>query len=427
MASPARACLVAVFLALTLLFLELEGSAAAATASARIRSVQERRQVQSLLRKLNKPPLATIQSPDGDIIDCVHISKQLAFDDPLLRDHTIQMQPSYHPRGQHQDSRVMPRQLTQKWHQNGQCPENTIPIRRTREEDILRASSIERFGKKRLRSMPLQADLSVHQCGVAFALGDDKYYGTQATFNLWQPKVEKDEDFSLTQLWIAGGSYDNNDLNTIEVGWQVYPAFYGDNSTRLFIFWTRDAYQTTGCYNLLCSGFVQTNNQIVIGGSISQLSPISFYDGPQYDLTILAWKDPGTGNWWLLVGTYFLGYWPSSIFTNLADSATSVEWGGEVAAFADAGQTSTQMGSGHFPTEEFGKASYIKNIQVVDSTNHLKVPSGLGLIAGQPNCYNVQNGSSSDWGTYIFYGGPGKNPMCQNSFIRNKYPLPEAM
>ncbi|KAJ1277121.1 hypothetical protein BS78_05G270100 [Paspalum vaginatum] len=422
MASPARACLVAVFLALTLLFLELEGSAAAATASARIRSVQERRQVQSLLRKLNKPPLATIQSPDGDIIDCVHISKQLAFDDPLLRDHTIQMQPSYHPRGQHQDSRVMPRQLTQKWHQNGQCPENTIPIRRTREEDILRASSIERFGKKRLRSMPLQADLSVHQCGVAFALGDDKYYGTQATFNLWQPKVEKDEDFSLTQLWIAGGSYDNNDLNTIEVGWQVYPAFYGDNSTRLFIFWT-----TTGCYNLLCSGFVQTNNQIVIGGSISQLSPISFYDGPQYDLTILAWKDPGTGNWWLLVGTYFLGYWPSSIFTNLADSATSVEWGGEVAAFADAGQTSTQMGSGHFPTEEFGKASYIKNIQVVDSTNHLKVPSGLGLIAGQPNCYNVQNGSSSDWGTYIFYGGPGKNPMCQNSFIRNKYPLPEAM
>ncbi|WVZ49212.1 hypothetical protein U9M48_000589 [Paspalum notatum var. saurae] len=206
---------------------------------------------------------------------------------------------------------------------------------------------------------------------------------------------------------------------------QVYPEFYGDNSTRLFIFWTRDAYETTGCYNLLCSGFVQTNNQIVIGGSISQLSPVSIYDGPQYDLSILAWKDPGTGNWWLLVGTYFLGYWPSSIFTNLADSATIVKWGGEVAAFT--AQPTTQMGSGHFPTEGFGKASYIKEIQVVDSTNHLKVPSGLGLIAGQPNCYNVQNGSSSDWGTYIFYGGPGKNPMCQNSFIHTEYRLPEVM
>ncbi|KAJ1277113.1 hypothetical protein BS78_05G269500 [Paspalum vaginatum] len=378
MASPARSCLVAVLLALTLLFLELEGCAAAGT-SARIRSVQERRQVRSRLRKINKPPLATIQSPDGDIIDCVHITKQPAFDDPLLSDHTIQMRPSYHPRGWDQNSKAVARLLTQTWHQNGRFPENTIPIRRTREEDVLRASSIERFGKKRPRSMPLQADQAVHQqYGVAYTLGDDKYYGTQATFNLWQPKVEKGEDFSLTQFWIAGGSFDNNDLNTIEVGWQVYPVLYGDNSTRLFIFWTRDAYETTGCYNLSCSGFVQTNNQI----------------------------DPGTGNWWLLVGTYFLGYWPSSIFTDLADSATIVKWGGEVAVFT--AQTTTQMGSGHFPIEGFGKASYIKNIQV-------------------PNSYNVQNGSSSDWGTYIFYGGPGKNPMCQNSFIRNEYRLPEAM
>ncbi|WVZ49342.1 hypothetical protein U9M48_000710 [Paspalum notatum var. saurae] len=340
MASPAGACLVAVVLALTVLFLELEEGSAAAGTSGRIRSVQERRQVQSLLRKLNKPPLATIQ-----------------------------MQPSYHPRGHHQDSNNVPRPLTQTWHQNGHCPENTIPIRRTREEDILRASSIERFGKKRPRSMPLQADLAIHQYGVAFALGDDKYYGTQGTFNLWQPKFEKDEDFSLTQFWIAGGSYENNDLNTIEVGWQVYPEFYADNNTRLFIFWTRDAYETTGCYNLLCSGFVQTNNQIVIGGSISQLSPVSIYDGPQYDLSIFS----------------------------LEDSATIVEWGGEVAA--STAQTTTQMGSGHFPTEGFSKASYIKDIQVVDSTNHLKVPRGVGLIAGQPNCYNVQNGSSSDWGT----------------------------
>ncbi|KAJ1277109.1 hypothetical protein BS78_05G269000 [Paspalum vaginatum] len=243
MASPARSCLVAVLLALTLLFLELEGCAAAGT-SARIRSVQERRQVRSRLRKINKPPLATIQSPDGDIIDCVHITKQPAFDDPLLSDHTIQMRPSYHPRGWDQNSKAVARLLTQTWHQNGRFPENTIPIRRTREEDVLRASSIERFGKKRPRSMPLQADQAVHQ-------------------------VEKGEDFSLTQFWIAGGSFDNNDLNTIEVGWQVYPVLYGDNSTRLFIFWTRDAYETTGCYNLSCSGFVQTNNQIVIGGSIS--------------------------------------------------------------------------------------------------------------------------------------------------------------
>ena len=32
-----------------------------------------------------------IQSPDGDIIDCVHINKQPAFDHPFLKNHTIQV------------------------------------------------------------------------------------------------------------------------------------------------------------------------------------------------------------------------------------------------------------------------------------------------------------------------------------------------
>lgn len=48
-----------------------------------------------------------------------------------------------------------------------------------------------------------------------------------------------------------------------------------------------DAYQATGCYNLLCSGFIQINNQIAMGASIF---PISNYGGSQYDINILVWK-----------------------------------------------------------------------------------------------------------------------------------------
>jgi hypothetical protein len=33
--------------------------------------------------------------------------------------------------------------------------------------------------------------------------------------------IARAKDFSLTQLWITGGSYNGNDLNTIEAGWQV--------------------------------------------------------------------------------------------------------------------------------------------------------------------------------------------------------------
>jgi len=48
-----------------------------------------------------------------------------------------------------------------------------------------------------------------------------------------------------------------------------------------------DAYQATGCYNLLCSGFVQTNNRIAIGAAIS---PTSSYGGGQFDISLLIWK-----------------------------------------------------------------------------------------------------------------------------------------
>ncbi|RCV38373.1 hypothetical protein SETIT_8G136900v2 [Setaria italica] len=405
MAVTTRACFV-----VALAFLFMEG-AAAGTAGG-----QRRWQVQNLLRRLNKPPLASIQSPDGDIIDCVHISKQPAFDHPFLKNHTIQMRPSYHPGGLYDDSKIETQPITQLWHQNGKCPENTIPIRRTKEEEVLRASSIKRYGKKRPGSIPKlvsvdDPDASAtigHLHAVASALVD-KYYGTKATINLWQPTIERGNGFSLAQLWITGGSYQGNDLNTIEAGWQVYPGRYHDSNTRLFIYWTRDAYHQTGCYNLGCPGFIQTNNQIAIGGSIS---PVSIYGGSQRDIDILIWKDPKGGNWWLQVGNHILGYWPSSIFSYLSDSASSVEWGGEVYS-PDAGQTSTEMGSGHFPEEGFGKASYIKNIQVVDSSNNLKFPNGVVLIAERSSCYKVQNGANSDWGTYIYYGGPGRSPNCQ--------------
>ncbi|XP_037424609.1 uncharacterized protein LOC119289377 isoform X2 [Triticum dicoccoides] len=341
-----RACLLALVVALTFVFMEGRMTAAPSSAGS---LVQRRREVRSLLRRLNKPPVASIQSSDGDVIDCVHISKQPAFDHPLLKNHNIQMRPSYNPRGMHHDSNITAHAITQIWHQNGTCPENTIPIRRTKEEDVLRANSIRRFGKKMPRSIPhlnptndtdTPNVLRGHQHAVASAQYD-KCYGTKSTFNLWKPWIARGNDFSLTQFWITGGSYNGNSLNTIEVGWQ----------------------------------------------------------------------DRAGGNWWLQVGGDYVGYWPSSIFSYLEDSASTIMWGGEVFS-PDAGQTSTHMGSGHFPNEGFGKASHIKNIQVVDSSNCLNPPSNVGLITEQNNCYNVQSDTYGDWGTYIYYGGPGSNHNC---------------
>uniref|UniRef100_A0A0A9CIY6 Neprosin activation peptide domain-containing protein n=1 Tax=Arundo donax TaxID=35708 RepID=A0A0A9CIY6_ARUDO len=108
------------------------------------------------LKRLNKPPVKSIESPDGDIIDCVHISHQPAFDHPLLKNHTIQFRLAYHPEGLYDDAKssigsdnASEKPKLQLWHQNGRCPADTVPIRRTKKVDLLRASSMRRYGRKR--------------------------------------------------------------------------------------------------------------------------------------------------------------------------------------------------------------------------------------------------------------------------------------
>lgn len=109
-----------------------------------------------------------------------------------------------------------------------------------------------------------------------------------------------------------------------------------------------------------------------------------------------------------------LGYWPSSLFSYLSDSASMIEWGGEIVNSEPDGQhTATEMGSGHFPEEGYGKASYFRNIQIVDGSNNLQAPEGMQAFSEQSSCYSVQNGNNGEWGQFFYYGGPGRNSNCQ--------------
>ncbi|XP_020574765.1 uncharacterized protein LOC110020846 isoform X2 [Phalaenopsis equestris] len=337
--------------------------------------LEQRLSVGKHLRRLNKPSVKSIQSSDGDIIDCVKIADQPAFDHPFLKNHTIQLRPAFHPEGLYDERKVASDQsnngahsIAQLWHQSGRCPKGTVPIRRTRREDILRASSVKRYGKKKQRSVPrpflAEPDFiseGGHQHAIAYVNGD-KYYGAKAIINVWEPNIQLPNEFSLSQLWILGGSF-GEDLNSIEAGWLVSPELYGDNNTRLFIYWT----------------------------------------------------DPKEGNWWMQFGSdNIMGYWPSFLFSYLSDSASTVEWGGEVInSEPDGRHTATHMGSGHFPEEGFGKASYFKKLQIVDASNNLSPPRSISTFTEQSNCYDVQYDSNGDWGSYFYFGGPGRNPNCQ--------------
>ncbi|MBA0793031.1 hypothetical protein Gohar_017467, partial [Gossypium harknessii] len=222
-------------------------------------------------------------SPDGDIIDCVLLRHQPAFDHPKLKGKKP-LDPPERPNGHNRKG--MAADDFQMWMMSGEsCPEGTIPIRRTTEEDMLRASSVASFGKKPTRLVRRDSSSDGHEHAVGYVSGDE-YYGAKANINVWAPRVSNQYEFSLSQLWVISGSF-GDDLNTIEAGWQVSPELYGDYYPRFFTYWTSDAYQATGCYNLLCSGFVQTNNRIAIGAAIS---PTSSYGGGQFDISLLVWK-----------------------------------------------------------------------------------------------------------------------------------------
>lgn len=108
-----------------------------------------------------------------------------------------------------------------------------------------------------------------------------------------------------------------------------------------------------------------------------------------------------------------VGYWPAFLFSHLRSHASMVQFGGEIVNSRSSGiHTSTQMGSGHFAGEGFGKAAYFRNLQVVDWDNNLLPLGNIHLLADHSNCYDIRQGRSNAWGTYFYYGGPGRNVRC---------------
>ncbi|KAK6918255.1 Neprosin [Dillenia turbinata] len=174
----------------------------------------------------------------------------------------------------------------------------------------------------------------------------------------------------------------------------------------------RDGYEDTGCYDLNCPGFVQTTSDFTVG---IPLQPVSTYNQQQYDIEIVIHQDKATKHWWVTLQGIDIGYYPAAIFTGLWESASLIQWGGEIDNVkVDGYHTITQMGSGHFPIEGYAKASYFRHVSVVDESNTLADASFTGKIVTNPPCYDLLYGSpNATYGTYFYYGGPGFSATCR--------------
>lgn len=126
-------------------------------------------------------------------------------------------------------------------------------------------------------------------------------------------------------------------------------------------------------------------------------------------------KDPKHGHWWLQFGSgVLIGYWPSFfIQSSTKRSKYDTIWRGDSEHKIRGYHTSTQIGSGHFADEGFGKASYFRNLQVVDWDNSLLPLTNLHVLTDNPNCYNIKAGKNNVWANCIYDGGPGRKGGCQ--------------
>ncbi|CAN8277234.1 unnamed protein product [Cochlearia groenlandica] len=384
------------------------------------------------LTNLNKPALKTIKSEDGDIIDCIDIYKQHAFDHPALKNHKIQMKPSveFHAKKTTKPYNISSKPITsQIWSKSGQCPIGTIPVRRVKKEDILRASSPSHFGRKTHHTYsyldgalqrkgnfnltaekPTNSGQNNRSEAFIVALGYN-FIGSQSDINVWNPPRVHPKEYSSSQIWLLGGVSDT--FETIEAGWMVNPSVFGDNRTRLFTYWTRDAYTKTGCINLLCSGFVQTTTKFALGATVE---PVSSHWGAQYHISVSIFLDSDTRNWWLTIGNNVMGYWPGTLFFYLQHSAIAVQWGGEVYS-PNIGitkpHTTTAMGSGEWAYDLWGKASFHTNMRIKDYSLQIKYPNYLSEYADEYDCYSTKLHRKTYMSEpHFYFGGPGRSLSC---------------
>ncbi|XP_026441469.1 uncharacterized protein LOC113340552 [Papaver somniferum] len=316
-------------------------------------------EIEGQLRILNKKPVKTIINEIGGVIDCIDIHKQPAFDNPLLKDHKIQMNPSSIP-GETRTKNVLASSIFHGL-QRERCPSGTVPIRRTTREDLVNTKYfVKTAGLKGANGYP-----------------NTVYH------------------FSTSQIWIVNSSPE--ETNGIEFGIMT------------------DGHNPTGCHNMLCPGFVQVSKDVFLN---NQFTHLSTYGEKVYEAYLAVYRAQDSGHWWLRVGpnadvTDDVGYWPNELFTTLKTSAVSVRYGGLVGSLSQ--ESKPPMGNGYFPQlNDHRKTAFMRLLSYANETGNLvdvDSHSVKTMITAKLECYSIIYARQIErWENHMVYGGPGG--MC---------------
>ncbi|XP_058746324.1 protein neprosin-like [Vicia villosa] len=229
------------------------------------------------------------------------------------------------------------------------------------------------------------------------------FYGVSGTVSVYNPKVDQ-EQMSVASMFIA--NQDSNNFAAISVGWHVLPSLYQDNKTHLYIHWlSRNLNNEKGCANLQCPGFIQTDRSVIIGQSFNQTSVI---DGFSVEISMAILQNSSTKDWWIYINEKKIGYYPSSLFSNMT-SANQIVWIGKTTNPTNT--TSPPMGSGVKPNGVFGHACHFKKLAFVNNSRmQQSVTKDMGEVkSSNSQCYDARYYEDDTNGLTLQFGGPGGN------------------
>ncbi|KAI4312853.1 hypothetical protein MLD38_037643 [Melastoma candidum] len=258
---------------------------------------------------------------------------------------------------------------------------------------------------------PLLKDHKIQRAGIELVRNryyGEHYYGAKAVINIWSPECKGDQ-FSASVIRLASGP-ETGDTNGIYIGWAVSPAVYGDDNAHLFTFWKGEG--STGCYDIRCPGFIQTDKGIVLGDVFNRTSD---YGGIQQQVDVHITQDPITKNWILSFGIgneeRQAGYWPKELFPQMAGGAANLSFGGITVH----GQgTSPPMGSGYKPDRDERHSAFMNKIMFSGNYSEFRAPFDYEIdeVLDNKNCYGLNNlGMTDNFGYFVLFGGPG-GPNC---------------
>ncbi|XP_052736668.1 uncharacterized protein LOC108336608 [Vigna angularis] len=345
----------------------------------------------------DRSPFKTINSEFQEIIDCIDIYKQPAFDHPLLKNHKLQMQPNFE--NLIEKTSVNSSQIESMFgiHRK-KCPKGTVPIKREQKMISLKKEYL-------VNNNILVKDIPGVHIAETTVIYDDvvgPYYKVSAINSVYNPKMTEKNQLSSSHVWVENGPIES--VNKISAGWHVYPELYGDTKTHFYAAWTKDNFKKTGCHNLQCPGFVQTDRQYSLGFSFPKTST---YGGPIIEGLISIAQDPKTKNWWINAGEINIGYYPAALFSNLG-SAAMVGWGGRTQGKANG--PSPPMGSGYFPDGKGIHSGYFRSPKIIDNSGEEFTPNPIITKTSTDNsdCYHIEYyGPQVGFPGVIQYGGPG--------------------